>query len=168
MTPTQPVPDTPTLNQEPVVVPVSTRVSARSNKGMTRRYDDFVQQISLKPGTYASDGTNLFKLEDIGNRTMEHLHRQQNTWQQNIQPQNTWQQNILPQNTWQQNFLPQNTWQQNIPPQNTWQQNYWSPDTANVAHLACDMHDQAHWGNMFNNGGYLSNDVYSCYGDFRP
>ena len=168
MTPTQPVPDTPTLNQEPVVVPMSTRVSARSNKGMTRRYDDFVQQISLKPGTYASDGTNLFKLEDIGNRTMEHLHRQQNTWQQNIQPQNTWQQNILPQNTWQQNFLPQNTWQQNIPPQNTWQQNYWSPDTANVAHLACDMHNQAHWGNMFNNGGYLSNDVYSCYGDFRP
>ena len=84
--------------------------------------------------------------------TVEHLHGQQNTC-----PQNTWQQNTQPQNTWQ-----QNTWQQN-----TWQQNSWSPDTPYVAHLACNMHDQTHWGNMVNNSGYLSNDVYSCYGNFR-
>ena len=47
--------------------PVGTRVSMRANKGQTSKYDDFVQQITLMPGTYASDGNNLYMLEDIGN-----------------------------------------------------------------------------------------------------
>ena len=43
---------------------VCTRISMRANKGQTSKYDDFVQQITLKPGTYASDGKNLYVLED--------------------------------------------------------------------------------------------------------
>ena len=45
-------------------MPVSTRASARANKGQTSRYDDFVQQITLAPGRYAYNGSNLYKLED--------------------------------------------------------------------------------------------------------
>ena len=51
----------------PVGRPVSTRVSARATKGQTTRYDDFVLQITLSPGTYASDSIRLFKLEETGN-----------------------------------------------------------------------------------------------------
>jgi hypothetical protein len=47
--------------------PVGTRVSMRANKGQTSKYDDFVQPITVKPGTYASDGNNLYMLEDVGN-----------------------------------------------------------------------------------------------------
>ena len=45
--------------------PVGNRVSIRATKGQTSKYDDFVQQITLKTGTYASDGNNLYLLEDI-------------------------------------------------------------------------------------------------------
>ena len=47
--------------------PVGNRVSIRATKGQTSKYDDFVQQITLKTGTYASDGNNLYLLEDISN-----------------------------------------------------------------------------------------------------
>ena len=47
--------------------PVGTRVSMRANKGQTSKNDDFVQQITLNPGTYASDSNNLYMLEDVGN-----------------------------------------------------------------------------------------------------
>ena len=45
-------------------MPVTTRTSARANKGQTSRYNDFVQQITIAPGRYAYNGNNLYKLED--------------------------------------------------------------------------------------------------------
>ena len=50
--------------------PAYTRQSSRVNKGQTTRYDDFVQQVTIKPGTYVSDGTNLYKLEDTSETNM--------------------------------------------------------------------------------------------------
>ena len=65
--------------------PVGTRVSMRANKGQTSKYDDFVQQITLMPGTYASDGNNLYMLEDIGNtNSMRNMLKAYPTWQQKI------------------------------------------------------------------------------------
>ena len=49
--------------------PVGTKVSMRSTKGQTNRYDDFVQQLTLRPGTYVSDGNNLYMLEEVGNKS---------------------------------------------------------------------------------------------------
>ena len=49
--------------------PVGTMISMRATKGQTTKYDDFVQQVTLKPGTYATDGNNLYMLEGIGNRS---------------------------------------------------------------------------------------------------
>ena len=116
-------------------MPVSTRTSARATKGMTSRYDDFVQQISLAPGMYAYNGTNLYKLEDtcINNHQV------------------------------------------------------WTPETAYVQALACDMYqthrvpdcwatdvvtEQLHQqGNVIYqnyNSGFLNNDVYGSYEAFRP
>ena len=60
--PIQAVPASPT--QVPMQMPVNTRTSTRANKGKTSRYDDFVQQITLTPGRYAYDGSNLYRLED--------------------------------------------------------------------------------------------------------
>ena len=63
--------------------PVGTRFSMRATKGQTTKYDDFVQQITLKPGTYASDGNNLYMLEDIGNMSnMMNMLKAIRTWQQ--------------------------------------------------------------------------------------
>ena len=63
-----------------VGMPVRTRVSARSNKGQTTRYDDFVQQINLRPGNYATDGIRLFILEETNNMSsMAYINQQQNT-----------------------------------------------------------------------------------------
>ena len=65
-------------------MPVGARVSVMTNKGHTSKYDDFVQQITLKPGTYASDGNNLFMLEDISNTSsMRNMLAAYPTWQQN-------------------------------------------------------------------------------------
>ena len=62
--------------------PVGTRISMRrATKGQTSRYDDFVQQISLKPGTYASDSNNLYMLVDVGNTSsMKHMLTALPTW----------------------------------------------------------------------------------------
>ena len=136
----QPVPAIPTqMPSMPMTMPVSTRVSSRIIKGQTSKYDDFAQQIALKPGTYASDGTNLFKLEDIGNTSNMNLHVTYPSWQPN-NPQ-------------------------------TW------------SHLDCDGYQQTPWNDdkvhqryfqyddmwRFNNkSGYLTNDVYSFYEDYRP
>ena len=57
----------------------------RATKGQTSKYDDFVQQSTLKPGTYASDGNNLYMLEDVGNTSsMRHMLTAFPTWQQKI------------------------------------------------------------------------------------
>ena len=58
-------------------MPVNTRTSARANKGQTSRYDDFVQQITLAPGRYAYNGSNLYKLEDTSFANHQ-LHQQGN------------------------------------------------------------------------------------------
>ena len=42
----------------------SIRVSSRSNKGQTSKYDEFVQQLTIEPGNYVTDGINLFKMEN--------------------------------------------------------------------------------------------------------
>ena len=56
------------------------RVSARSNKRQTTRYDDFVQQINLKSGNYAIDGIRLFRLEETNNMSSTSCtNQQQNT-----------------------------------------------------------------------------------------
>jgi hypothetical protein len=83
MLPAQPVPAQ--MPNMTVSTPVGTRVSMRANKGQTSTYDDFLQQITLKPGTYASDGNNLYMLEDIGNTSsMRNLLTTFPTWQQKI------------------------------------------------------------------------------------
>ena len=65
--------------------PVGARVSMRANKRQTSKYDDFVQQITLKLGTYASDGNKLYMLEDIGNMgSMMHMLTAYPTWHQKI------------------------------------------------------------------------------------
>ena len=64
----------------PVQPPQMTRVSARSNKGQTTRYNDFVQQINLKSGNYAIDGIRLFRLEETNNMSSTSCtNQQQNT-----------------------------------------------------------------------------------------
>ena len=60
--------------------PQMPRVSARSNKRQTTRYDDFVQQINLKSGNYAIDGIRLFRLEETNNMSSTSCtNQQQNT-----------------------------------------------------------------------------------------
>ena len=60
--------------------PQMPRVSSRSNKGQTTRYDDFVQQINLKSGNYATDGIRLFRLEETNNMSsMSCTNQKQNT-----------------------------------------------------------------------------------------
>ena len=67
------------MTSTPAGMPVSTRVSARTTKGQTTRYDDYVQQINLRPGTYVTDGIRLFKLEDTSNMSsMVYANQQQN------------------------------------------------------------------------------------------
>ena len=63
-------------------MPVRTRTSSRATKGMTSRYDDFLQQITLAPGKYAYNGTNLYKLEDTSINNYQ-LHQQGNMIYQN-------------------------------------------------------------------------------------
>jgi hypothetical protein len=76
---------TPTVGTVTMAPPVGARVSMRATKGQTNRYDDFVQQINLKPGTYTSDATNLYMLEDIGNTSsMRYMLTAFPTWQQKI------------------------------------------------------------------------------------
>ena len=77
----QPVPAQ--MSNMTMSTPVGTRVSMRANKGQSSMYDDFVQQI--KPGTYASNGNNLYMLEDIGNTSsMRNMLMAYPTWQQKI------------------------------------------------------------------------------------
>ena len=65
--------------------PVGTRVSMRSTKVQTNKYNDFVQQITLRPGTYASDGNNLYMLEEVGNKSnVINIITTIPTWQQKI------------------------------------------------------------------------------------
>ena len=65
--------------------PVGTRVSMRSTKVQTNKYNDFVQQITLRPGTYASDGNNLYMLEEVGNKSnVMNIITTIPTWQQKI------------------------------------------------------------------------------------
>jgi hypothetical protein len=56
----------PVISTQLPTMPVQEHIrrSTRVNKGQTNKYQDFVQQIQLSPGTYASDGANLYKLED--------------------------------------------------------------------------------------------------------
>ena len=68
----------------PVSMPVGTRVSMRANKWQTSKYSDFMQQMILKPGTYASDGNNLLMLDEIANKSsMRDMLTAYPTWQQN-------------------------------------------------------------------------------------
>ena len=85
MLPTQPAPAPAQMPNMPMTMPVGTRVSMRVNKGQTSKNNDFVQQITLKPGTYASDGNNLYMLEDIGNTSsIRNMLTAYPTWQQKI------------------------------------------------------------------------------------
>ena len=65
------------VSVQPLQMP---RVSSRSKNGQTTRYDDFVQQINLKSGNYATDGIRLFRLEETNNMSsMSCTNQQQNT-----------------------------------------------------------------------------------------
>ena len=76
---------TPPVSNITMSPPVGTRASMKSTKGQTNKSDDFVQQITLKPGTYASDGNNLYMLEDISNKSnMMNMITAIPTWQQKV------------------------------------------------------------------------------------
>jgi hypothetical protein len=57
----------------------------RANKGQTSKYDDFMQEITLRPGMYASDGNNLYMLENTSNKSiMRNMPTAFPTWQQKL------------------------------------------------------------------------------------
>ena len=121
--------------QIPMQIPVSTRVSARANKGQTSKYDDYVQQITLAPGTYAYDGTNLYRLEDT-----------------NINNHQVW--------------TPDTAYVQNLTCdmyQTPWVTDYWATDVTTE-----QFHQQGNMTYQNYNSGYLNNDVYGSYEAFRP
>ena len=109
-----------------------------------------MQQIALKPGTYASDGNNLFKLEDTGNTSsMMNMHMAYPTWQQNNHQ--TWSPDIA--------YVQHLACDRHY--QTPWVPTYWNTGMANQQLLQ--------QGDVINyNSGYLNNDVYSCYEAFRP
>jgi hypothetical protein len=164
--------------------PVGTRVSMRATKGQTNRYDDFVQPINFKPGTYASDGNNLIMLEDIGNTSsMRNILTALPTWQQKIN----------------QNWSPDTAYVQQLTGdshhQTPWSPTYWNTDMAsqqsnmmNINMMNRNMMTNNNMNmmnaniltnnmmntNMLNsnmmayNSGFLNNEGYSCYEDSSP
>ena len=196
MLPAQPVPaQMPNMTMS---TPVGTRVSMRANKGQTSKYDDFLQQITLKPGTYASDGNNLYMLEDIGNTSsMRNLLTTFPTWQQKINQ--TWSPDTA--------YVQQLACDSHC--QTPWSPTYWNTDMASQQGVVMNtnvMNDNMmnnnrmyanmmthnmmtnNSGNMMNTDvltnmmntnmmnsnvmsykrGYLNNDGYSCYEDSSP
>ena len=47
--------------------------SSRAGREQTTKYDDFVQYVHLEPGTYASDGISLYKLEETHDKATEQM-----------------------------------------------------------------------------------------------
>jgi hypothetical protein len=156
----------------------------RTTKGQTNKYDDFVQQITLRPGTYASDGNNLYMLEDISNMSsMRNMLMAIPTWQQKLN----------------QNWSPDTAYVQQLTfdshHQTPWSPSYWNTEMAsqqsnmmNVNMMNGNMMTN-NGGNMMNtdvltktmmntimmnsnmmnnNSGYLNNEGYSCYEDYSP
>jgi hypothetical protein len=160
---------TPPASTITMAPPVGARVSMRATKGQTNRYDDFVQQITLKPGTYASDGNNLYMMEDIGNKSnMLNMLKAIPTWQQKIG----------------QNWSPDTAYVQQLScdshHQTPWIPTYWNTDmsgqqcnmmTSNMMNGNMMSNNMMN-GNMMtsnmmtNNSGYLTNEGYSCYQDY--
>jgi hypothetical protein len=155
--------------------PAGTRVSMRSTKGQTTKYDDFVQQITLKPGTYASDGNNLYMLEDVGNKgNMMNMLTALPTWQQKFD----------------QTWSPDTAYVRQLAcdshPQTNWSPTYWSNMmTSNMMNgnmmtnrnMMTSQQDNMMIGNMMTNtggnmmntnSGYFANEGYSCYEDYSP
>jgi hypothetical protein len=143
--------------------PVGTRVSMRATKGQTSKYDDFVQQITLSPGTYASDGNNLFMLEDIGNKSsMRYMPTATPTWQQKIN------QNWSPDTAYVQQLAYDShhqCQQCNMMTSNMMNGNMMSSNMMNGNMMTGNMIN----GNMMtNNSGYLANEGYGSYQDYSP
>jgi hypothetical protein len=152
----------------------------RSSKGQTTKYNDFVQQITLKPGTYASDGNNLYMLEDVGNKgNMLNMLTALPTWQQKID----------------QNWSPDTAYVQQLAcdrhPQTHWSPTYWNTNMINqqsnmmtsnmMTNTGRNMMTSQQGnmmignmmtntsGNMMNtNSSYLTHEGYSCYEDYSP
>jgi hypothetical protein len=97
-------------------------------------YDDFVQQI--KPGTYASNGNNLYMLEDIGNTSsMRNMLMAYPTWQQKINQ--TWSPDTA--------YVQQLSCDSQC--QTPWSPTYWNTDMASQPAGGHDVHqcaDQQH------------------------
>ena len=138
-----------------------------------------MQQITLKPGTYASDGNNLYMLEDIGNTSsMRNMLTALPTWQQKIN----------------QNWSPDTAYVQQLTcdshHQTPWSPTYWNTDMASqqsnmmngnmMTNNGGDMMNTDVLTNtmmntimlnsniMTNNSGYLNNEGYSCYENYSP
>ena len=162
----QPVPNitmTPTVGTITMAPPVGARVSMRATKGQTNRYDDFVQQITLKPGTYASDGNNLCMMEDIGNKSnMLNMLKAIPTWQQKIG------QNWSPDTAYVQQLAYDShhqCQQCNMMTSNMMNGNMMTSNMMNGNMMTSNMMN----GNMMtNNSGYLANEGYGCYQDYSP
>ena len=57
-----------------MTTPSSIRVSSRTNNGQTSKYDKFMQQLTIEPGNYVTDGINLFKMENTSNMAVDNGH----------------------------------------------------------------------------------------------
>ena len=143
--------------------PAGTRVSMRATKGQTTKYDDFVQQITLKPGTYASNGNNLYMMEDVGNKSnMLNMLTALPTWRQKID----------------QNWSPDTAYVQQLACDSHHQCQQYNMMTNNMrnGNMMTNnmMYGNLMTGNMLNgnmmnnNSGYLANEGYSCYQDYSP
>jgi hypothetical protein len=158
--------------------PVGTRVSMRATKRQTNRYDDFVQQISLRPGTYSSDGNNLYMLEYIGNTSsMRYMLTTLTNWQQKIN----------------QNWSPDTAYVQQLTcdshHQTPWSPTHWNNNMASQqsSMMNTNMNVNMMDGNMMTNtnrnmmnanmlnnnmmtynSGFLNNEGYSCYEESSP
>ena len=71
---TQAVPQPSMVHVPSMTTLSSIRVSSRSNKGQTSKYDEFVQQLTIEPGNYVTDGINLFKMENTSNMAVDNGH----------------------------------------------------------------------------------------------
>jgi hypothetical protein len=148
-----------------------------------------VQQITLKLGTYASDGNNLYMLEDIGKTSsMRNMLTAYPTWQQKIN----------------QTWVPDTAYVQQLACdshcQTPWSPTYWNTDMASQQGVVMNgnmmngnmmnnnmmtntsrnmMNSNVLTNNMMNNNmmnsnmmtyssGYLNNDGYSYYEDYSP
>jgi hypothetical protein len=117
-----------------------------------------VPQITLKPGTYASDSNNLYMLEDIGNTSsVRNMLTAFPTWRQKIN----------------QTWSPDTAYVQHLACdrhcQTPWSPTYWNTNMVRQQGVVMNnymmndnmMNDNMMNSNMIYNSGYLNNDSFA-------